>query len=128
MKPFLIADDSSEKILMLRHFLTRAGFTGSVCTAATCEEAYTIIDREPEIAYAFIDYYIPRDYGPAIIKKLRAQHPACRIALVSSSDRADNAEEAREAGADAVLCTTHRSDEVEHDIMNLLAEWQAASD
>lgn len=125
MKTFLIADDSPDKILMLRHFLKLAKWEGEVLTASTCDQAYRIIDMHPAIAAAFIDYYIPADNGPAIIRRLKTANPACRVALVSSAENEANAAQARAAGAEAVVCSTHRSDLVEKQILDLLQEWQA---
>jgi len=123
MKTFLIADDSPEKILMLRHYLVRAGFTGEVLIATTCEEAYRLIKNTDDISAAFIDYYIPTDNGPSIIRALKEKFPSSHIALVSSADSEKNAKEAKEAGAETALCTSYRSDIVERSILDLLCQW-----
>lgn len=123
MASFFIADDSREKIIMLRHFLKVAGWTGEVLTAMTCAEAYDVIAKHADIAYAFVDYYIPADNGPSIIRRLKAAYPSCRIALASSAESERNAAEARAAGAEEVLCTSHRSDLVESRFRELLADW-----
>ena len=125
MKTFLIADDSPDKILMLRHFLKVAKWDGQIVTAATCEEAYRVIDANPGISAAFIDYYIPADNGPAIIAYLKKSNPSARVALVSSAENEENSARARAQGAEAVVCSTHRSDLVERQILDLLQEWQA---
>lgn len=125
MSAFLIADDSRDKIRMLRHFLKMAKWQGDIVTAETCDEAYELIKKHSDITCAFVDFYIPKDNGPAIIRALKTSHPMCRVALVSSADDAANATEARQAGAEAVVCSTRRSDEVEKQILDLLAEWQA---
>lgn len=122
MATFLIADDSQEKILMLRHYLKVAGFSGDLRIAMTCQEAYDLIEQHT-FNFAFVDYYIPSDNGPSIIRTLKTSHPQCRVALVSSAENAENSAEARLAGAEAVLCTSHRSDEVEREILELLQDW-----
>ena len=126
MLSFLIADDSRDKIVMLRHMLKRAQWKGDVLTAKTTDEAKELIDAHPDIAAAFIDYYIPSENGPAVIAFLKQRCPACRIALVSSADNADNAARAKAAGAEAAICTTHRSDFVEREILGLLEAWMAS--
>lgn len=128
MKTFLIADDSPEKILMLRHYIARAGFTGEVFIATTCEEAYALIKNADSISAAFIDYYIPYDNGPSIIRALHEKFPHAHIALVSSADSKKNTQEAKEAGAETALCTSYRSDIVERSILELLAEWMAGEE
>jgi CheY-like chemotaxis protein len=108
---FLIADDNPGKVMMLRGMLHMAGWKGQVLTADTTEEAMRTIDESHAIDAAFIDYYMPSRNGPAVIRHLRAKFPHAKIALVSSADNAKNAEEARDAGADSVLCTTLQDSE-----------------
>lgn len=89
--------------------------------AATTEAAIALLPTLPDLEVAFIDYYIPSAYGPAIIAAVRAAFPQAKIALVSSADNAENAAEAKTAGADAVVCTS-RGDAFER-LADLLTEW-----
>lgn len=123
LAPFLIADDSAQKMMILQGLLHRAGWEGEVLTAATTEEAKEKIDAHPEIGYAFIDYYMPTENGPSVIHYLKEKNPSARIALVSSADNADNAREAKEAGAEAVICTSYPADEVESAVLGIVEEW-----
>jgi DNA-binding NarL/FixJ family response regulator len=123
---FLIADDSPQKILMLTHFLKKAKWDGPILTAATTEDAMQLIDDHPEIGFAFIDYYMPSENGPAVIRHLRSINPSARIALVSSSDKQSNFDDATTAGAEACICTTYQSDLVEKTVMELLEEWHTS--
>lgn len=125
MSTFFIADDSMEKILFLRHMLTQAGWAGTVVTAMTTEEAKKLIDTNPDIAAAFIDYYIPTENGPSVIRYLKNACPAARIALVSSADNPRNTARAFDAGAEAAICTTRSLELVEQQILDLLQEWGA---
>lgn len=108
---------------MLRQYLKRAKWQGEILVAKTCQEAYHFIDTHDDIAAAFIDYYIPKDNGPAIIRALKKKFPLCKIALVSSSDNAKNAKEARDAGAEEVVCTTYQSDYVEEQLLAIFVIW-----
>lgn len=119
----MIADDSREKILLLREMLTRAGWNGTVLQAMTTEEAKKIIDDNPDIAAAFIDFYIPSENGPAIIAYLRARCPKSRIALVSSGDSPENSALAQTAGAEIAISTSHEATKVERMILDLLHSW-----
>lgn len=123
MTTFFIADDSPEKMRFLHHMVKRAGWEGEILTAVTSEEAFDVIDAHPEIAAAFIDYYIPTQNGPAIIARLRTSCPDCRIALVTSGENPRNADRARSAGAEAAVCTSHPSDAVERALTDLLEAW-----
>lgn len=120
---FLIADDSAEKIAMLTALIERAGWSGTTFIAQTTEEAMETIDLEPDIAYAFIDYYIPHHHGPAVIKYLKQKHPRVRIALVSSGCSEANSKEARDSGAEAIICTSDPQDQVEFEVRRVLEEW-----
>lgn len=123
MTAFLIADDSQGKVTMIKVLLRHVQWTGEVFVAETTEEAIRLIDLHPEIRFAFIDYYIPSSYGPSVIRYLTMKNKDTHCALVSSSDSTKNAAEAREAGAEAVLCTSYQSDEVEKSILELLRSW-----
>lgn len=120
----LIADDSHAKIDLIRAMLVRSEWNTEPLIAMTSEEAMHLIETE-NISHAFIDYYIPTQNGPAIIAYLKAKHPTARIALVSSSDKASNYDEARKAGAEACICTSYQSDEVEKMFRDLLTDWSA---
>lgn len=126
MKTFLIADDSCEKILLLRHMLKRAHWEGRLLIAETTEQAKILIDANSDIGAAFIDYYIPSENGPSVIAYLRDKCPQSRIALISSADNADNSARAIRAGAEAAVCTTHQSDVVEREILTLLEAWMGS--
>ena len=125
MGSFLIADDSPRKTQMLRTFLTHAGWTGEVLTAATTEEAIDLIDSH-SIEYAFVDYFIPSRNGPTVIAHLKSLPPPARIALVSSTDSRNNTDEALRAGAETFVCTSWESDRVERTLLALLEEWMRA--
>ena len=120
---FLIADDTPAKLQFLVKLVERA-WKFEILTAETTEDACALIEQNPDIAAAFIDYYIPSANGPSVINYLKEKIPTARIALVSSSDNAKNAAEAKAAGAERVICTSDRGDEVERVILGLVEEWQ----
>lgn len=122
-KTLLIADDSPGKIAMLHMLLKRAKWDGSILIAHTTEEAMKLIAAHPDIGFGLIDYYMPSENGVAVMRALKEKNPNAHIALVSSSDRRDNQDEARAAGAEACVCTTYRSEDVERTVMALLEGW-----
>ena len=122
MKPLLIADDSDGKITLLQLMLRHAKWPGEVLIAHTSEEAADLIATH-DIGFGLIDYYIPSDNGPSIIQTLKEKNPDAHIALVSSSDKQSNVEEAMNAGAEICICTSYGSKEVEESLMDLLLEW-----
>lgn len=122
MKALLLADDSPAKTQMLQLMLKHARWPGEVLVATTTEEAMDLIKTQ-DIGFGLIDYYIPTERGPAIIRALKAKNPSARIALVSSSNRAENTTEAMEAGAEAFVCTSDPSNEVAAALEALLQEW-----
>lgn len=119
----LIADDSAQKIDLMRFMLRKAHWQGDVFMAHTSKEAFEMIEKNA-IDFGLIDYYIPQKNGPAIIAKLKEKNSAARIALVSSSDAKKNFDEAKAAGAEACICTTYKSDEVEKVFIELLNSWK----
>jgi DNA-binding NarL/FixJ family response regulator len=123
MPSFLILDDSPGKMEFLRRIVLRAKWPGEILTAVTTEEACALIDAHAEIGASFIDYYVPEKNGPSVIRYLTTRNPQARIALVSSSDSEANAEEARTAGATAVVCASGLMDFVERRLLELLEEW-----
>lgn len=122
MKPLLIADDSDGKIELMKLMLRHAKWEGEILIAKTSEEATDLIATH-DIGFGLIDFYIPSQNGPSIIQALKQKNPAARVALVSSADNKRNFDEAKEAGAEACICTTYASDEVERALMELLGNW-----
>lgn len=118
----LIADDNPSKIILMQGMLFRGKWEGEIVTAATSDDAKKLID-EHDIDFAFVDFYIPSENGPAIIKYLKAKNPDSHIALVSSSDAIENFDAAKKAGAELCICTTHPADEVERIFVDVLEEW-----
>jgi DNA-binding NarL/FixJ family response regulator len=124
MPVLLIADDSAGKRIMLRALAHRHWRAATIVEATTSEEAMAVIGGATQLDAAFVDYYIPTQPGPVIIQAVKAKFPAARVALVSSADRADNAAEARAAGAEAVVCST--AADAEGRLSDLLIEWAVA--
>ncbi|MEQ1849624.1 MAG: response regulator [Candidatus Peribacteraceae bacterium] len=124
MPIFLIADDSPHKMQMLLGVLERSDWRGEILTAETTEEAMKIID-ERKIDAAFVDYYIPSALGPAIITHLKSKNPSARIALVTSSPSERVAHDGSNAGAEAVVCTSHEAAAVEKQLLHLLDDWMS---
>jgi len=124
MPTFLIADDSAQKTSFLKGFLAHAKWDGDILTATTTDDAIDLIEKHPDIGFAFVDYYIPAKCGPAIIQYLKRKNPDAHIALVSSSDRKENQDEAKAAGAEACVCTSYELDVVQKTILDILEEWK----
>lgn len=124
MTSLLIADDSPVKTQLLKAMLKKMGWPIDTLTATTTEQAMKVIDDHRDIAFALVDYYIPTQNGPAIIQRLRREHPKCRIALVSSSDSAENKDEAMSLGAESFVCTSWEADRVERELTGLLQTWR----
>jgi len=122
--PLLIADDSVGKIEMIRAMLQRAHWHGDILIAQTTEEAIEMIDVQP-IGFAFIDYYIPSQNGPAVIAFLKNKFPSARVALVSSADKKENFEEAKGAGAEICIYANDDAETLERTFMDLLEQWQS---
>ncbi len=124
MATFLIADDSDGKRMFLKSVLKHAKWDGEILEAATTEDASVMIQNEKNIDAAFIDYEIPSQNGPAVIHELHAKFPAAHIALVTSADSRRYEDDAREAGAEAFVCTSWTEDRVVKALMDLLDQWR----
>lgn len=118
----LIADDSPGKRHLLKAIAARY-WPGDVVEAETTEAAIALLPSTPTLTAAFVDYYMPSAHGPAVIRAVRSAFPQAKIALVSSADHAENSAEARAAGADAVVCSSHP--ESTEQLANLLVQWVA---
>ncbi len=125
---FLIADDSSGKTAMLTRIVEKSQWPGKMLFAITTEEAEELITKNPDITAGFIDYYMPTQYGPSVIRYLRKKCPKAKIALVTSADSEANNKEAIASGADATVCTSAMSDIVEKRLLELLAQWEIELD
>lgn len=124
MPSILIADDSPVKTQLLKSILKKTGWQIPVLVASSTEQAMSMIDDNRDVSFAFVDYYIPSENGPAIIERLRTEHPKCRIALVSSSDNPENCAEAKEKGAEAFVCTSWEADRTEKALLDLIEAWR----
>jgi len=124
MPSLLIADDSPVKTQLLRSILKKTSWQIPVLVASSTEQAMSLIDEHRDISFAFVDYYIPSENGPAIIGYLKTEHPKCRIALVSSSDNTENRAEAQEKGAEAFICTSWAPDRTEKALLDLIKSWR----
>ena len=122
MSTFLIVDDSPQKIMLMQSMLHRHGWKGTTLIASTTEEAEEMIDTQ-DIEYGFIDYFIPSENGPAIIRYLKEKNPTARIALVSSSNNPGRNAEAKNAGVEVCICTSDEMDTVEKAFRDLLKNW-----
>lgn len=121
-RTFFIADDSAQKISLMKMVLHAVKWDGEVLIANTTDDAKRIIDDAEAIDAAFIDYYMHRENGPAVIAHLRQRFPSCKIALVSSADNADNFAEAKDAGADTAVCSTLADSEER--LKGLVQDWR----
>ena len=124
MPRLLIADDSMKKIQLLQEYLRIADWKGEALIVHTTEDAMQAMDSDPTIGFAFIDYYMPSANGPAVIAYIKQKNPHAHVALVSSGNSQKNFEEARQAGAEACICTSDRADDVERAIVGLIEEWK----
>ena len=122
---FLIADDSEAKQFLLEGFLKRSHWNVKILKATSTDEAKRIVDQHPDIAFAFVDYEMPSENGPAVIAYLKKVNPSARIALVSASDADRYESEAYQAGAEAFICTTREERDVLHAVSTLLQQWSA---
>ena len=120
---FLIADDSLEKTKLLLAAIHAVEWDIEIATAATSEEAYDVMKKR-RVDFAFVDYYIPNMNGPWIIERLKNRNPDARVALVSSSKKPSNLEEAIEAGAETTLCTSDPAHVLASQLDTLLREWK----
>lgn len=120
---FLIADDNPQKIDFLLKAIRAEEWDIEIATAATTEEAYEIMKKR-RVDFAFMDYYIPSDNGPHMIKRLKNRNPDARIALVSSGKKESNLKEALDAGAETTICSSDPAHVVQHQLQTLLEQWR----
>lgn len=123
MPTLLIADDSEAKLMLLKSLVRHAHWSGNVLIAETTAEAMRLI-AEHDIGFAFIDYYIPSENGPAIILALKAKRPDAHCILVSSSDQQKNIDAAALAGAEGFVCTSWEGDRAERELLEILEQWK----
>ena len=122
----LIADDSEAKQMMLQGLVHHCHWTVVILTASSTEEAKKIIDSNPDVAFAFVDYEMPTQNGPSIIRYLKKINPSARVALISSSDSDRYVTDAKAAGAEKCVCTSYQSDVVAGQIGELIEQWKVS--
>ncbi|TSC97682.1 MAG: hypothetical protein Greene101449_1118 [Candidatus Peregrinibacteria bacterium Greene1014_49] len=122
----LIADDSDAKQMMLEGFIRHNHWHVELFQTMSTEEAKKMIDEHPDIAFAFVDYEMPTENGPAVIRYLKAKNPTARIALVSATDSEQYVTDAMEAGAEKCICTSYQQGVVFQAMGELIEEWKNA--
>ena len=120
---FLVADDSATKAAWLIRQVDKAQLGLPIHGAMTTEEAKQLIDQHT-VAAAFIDFEIPSENGPAVMSYLRSKNPDALIACATSGSSQYYEGPARDAGANAFVCTSGLERDVESKIKHLLIEWQ----
>lgn len=128
MSAFLVADDSATKAQYLMNLVDRHLDEIHLIGAMTTEEAKEAIDANPDIIAAFIDYEIPTENGPAVIRYIKEKLPKCLVACVTGSSREEHRQNATGAGADKFVCTAIRSDQLEKTLSDILLEWFCISE
>lgn len=121
---FLIADDSVPKAFFLKSLIKKSGFPAELLLAKNTEEAKALIDKHPDISFAFIDYEMPTENGPAVIKYLKEKNPNARIALVTAYGIDKYHQDGTAAGAEEFVCTTWAEDDVARKINEILSSWR----
>lgn len=108
---------------MLTALIKHAKIAEEIVIAHTTEEAKQLIDTHV-FTYAFIDYEMPSENGPAVIAYLREKQPHVFIALETSADSEEYERNARNAGATEFICTSYPADEVEAKVHDVLEKWR----
>lgn len=124
MATFLIADDLPSKLMMLESFVKKSGIAETILTAKTTEEAKKLID-DNHIDCAFIDYEMPSENGPAVIKYLHTKNPHALICLETASDNDHYEHDGYAAGAAEFVCTSYPDKDVHEKIERILMLWKA---
>ncbi len=125
MKPlFLIADDSIPKTYFLKSLIKKADFPADMLFAQNTTDAKKLIDENPGISFGFIDYEMPQDNGPSVIKYLKEKNPDARIALVTAYGSEKYHDDGTAAGAEEFVCTTWAEDDVARKIAEILDSWR----
>lgn len=124
MVTMLIADDLPSKLFMLETLVKKSGIAEKILTAKNTDDAKKLID-ENHIDCAFIDYEMPSEDGPAVIRYLHSKNPHALICLETASDNETYEHNGYEAGAAEFICTSYAEEEVVEKINRVLDLWKA---
>jgi CheY-like chemotaxis protein len=97
----LVVDDEFNNRDFAEKLLQKAGLT--VCSAATANEALTIIRETPNISMALIDYELPDMKGTELIKQLRTLMPDLLLVMATMHDDSQLIDRAFDAGANVFI-------------------------
>jgi len=100
MKRMIVVDDHSAFGQALELVLERTKDT-KVVLARTVEEGRTLIRGNERFDLAVLDLMLPDGEGTELVAEVRRHHPDTPVAILSA--RADVAEVASKAGADAAI-------------------------
>lgn len=112
----LVVEDSADQAGLLRQYFERAGCT--VTTVVNAEDAIAAyLKSAPDLAV--IDLVLPGMNGWALIKRIKADLPACAVAVTSVLDAADFPE------AEAVLPKPFTGAQVRQVLSMTVPRWRA---
>lgn len=123
MSSFLIADDSLGKLQWLSTHVEKANLGLAILAASNTDEAKRLIDKE-EIVAGFIDFEMPSEGGPAVMKYLREKYPKSLITCTTSGNSDYYRDGAASAGVDEFVCTASWVGDPDARISDLLVEWK----
>jgi len=122
MANVLVVDDDSLVRSTIRASLQRAGHV--VAEAKDGLEAIKLLENPGTIDLVVSDIIMPEVDGIGLLLKLRKQHPALRVILVSGGSRAQNIDFLRMAetlGADRVLAKPFTPEQLQNLVQTVLA-------
>jgi phosphoserine phosphatase RsbU/P len=108
----LVADDDRGTVMVLKSALQRLGL--DVVVALDGTEAWEILQRDPSIALAILDWMMPGADGPEICRRIRGDVPLAHmyVILLTSRDASADLVAGLDAGADDYLIKPLESEEL----------------
>lgn len=119
----VIVDDSSEIVLILKHFLTKQGLP--VLQAGTAAELYHLLESN-HIALILLDIGLPDKNGIEVLQDIVPTHPDLGIIMVTGTINLDTALECLRLGADDYLTKPVGIEELTHTVASTLKKRRLA--
>jgi two-component system, OmpR family, response regulator len=94
----LIIEDERDIRYLLGNILKQKSIR--IAFASSLSDANDVLEHDSELAFVFLDNYLPDGLGVNYIKEIKKKCPSCKVIMITAHDNQADREKASHEGAD----------------------------